>query len=192
VRSAGASELPAVGDFWQLVHSSPAAIVGGADSLEGMSLGPAIDAHPVVVRFNGMIGDTLNEDETGVKTTLHVMCAKVPPVNAEVSLEMDLETTTPWRTYCGRAHKRGEFQNVTVRRKLLMFRPSAFCRRETRYVMQGWTRGFLYYWFVGRLYDTLDMYGFKGRRHYNNDEVVHERYWAFEHLFYDINEPDRY
>ncbi|CAK0816970.1 unnamed protein product [Prorocentrum cordatum] len=190
--TAFASQLPSVADFRRLVESGPAAIVGGADSLVNMSLGHEIDAHPVVVRFNAIIGDKLSAPETGVKMNLHVMCAKVPPATDSSVWEMDLEASTPWRTYCGRMHKGGEFENVTVRSKLFMFRPSAFCRKETRFDFQGWTRGFLFYWFVGRLFDSLTMYGFKGGGHYKNDEVMHERYWTFEHFFYDINEPDRY
>jgi len=190
--TAFASQLPSITDFRRLVESGPAAIVGGADSLVNMSLGPLIDAHPVVVRFNGIVGHKLSQEETGTKLTLHVMCAKVPPVNEEGVWEMDLEASTPWRMYCGRMHKNGEFQKITVPSKLFMFRPSAFCRKETRFDFQGWTRGFLFYWFVGRLYDQLDMYGFRGAGHYKNHEVMHERYWTFEHLFYDINEPDRY
>jgi len=189
--TAFASQLPSIGDFWRLVETSPVAIVGGAESLTNMSLGPAIDAHPVVVRFNGIVGDKLSADETGVKVSLHVMCAKVPPVGGS-AWEIDLEANTPWRTYCGRMHKHGEFQNVTVPSKLFMFRPSVFCRRETRSDLSGWTRGFLFYWFFGRLFESKDMYGFRGSGHYKNDEAIHERYFSFEHLFYDIAEPYRY
>lgn len=185
-----ARRLPSIDDFTSLVSRSPLAVVGGADSIENASLGPEIDGHATVARFNDIVGNKLSVDETGEKLDLHVACSKVAPLGDENILELDLETYTPWRSYCGRMHQLGEFAGNPG--KPLLIRPAAQCHMLAYYYPMGWTRGFLFYWFVVRLFDKYDMYGFRGTGHYKNSEPMRERYFAFEHLFYDIVEPNRH
>merc|ERR1712032_155504 len=79
----------------------------------GRGLGQEIDAHDEVVRFNEIVGSKLLPNETGTKTSVHVMCSKVAPLQDPAVLEIDLETNTMWRSYCGRMHSGGEFANIT-------------------------------------------------------------------------------
>jgi len=177
-------KLPSKRDLMKLVEAKGVAIVGGADSLSGAGLGSEIDAHPHVVRFNEIVGKKLVPKETGTKTTFHVSCSKVAPLMDSNIAEFDLETDTVWRTYCGRMHADGEFADVTKRPFLI--RPSAYCALS-KHNAKLWTRGFLFYWFIGRLFQNVSLYGFSGTGHYHNDQPIWEKYLDFEHLFYDVN-----
>ncbi|CAK0865644.1 unnamed protein product [Prorocentrum cordatum] len=166
------------------------AIIGGADSLKGGRLGQEIDAHGEVVRFNEIVGSKLVPEETGSRTTVHVMNTLVAPLDDPAILEVDLETNAPWSSYCKRMHTRAILANDA--RSTLMIRPSAYC------VMAGiraadWTRGFLFYWFIGRLFNgPVDLYGFSGNGHYHNDLEITEKWVQFEHLFYRVNNITRH
>jgi len=175
--------LPSVKDFRAVVKDG-LAIVGGADSLSGAGLGPEIDAHQTVARFNEIVGNKLVPEETGLKTTIHIANSKVAPVGDPNVAEFDMETDTVWRTYCGRMHTFGEFADVTD--KPFMIRPSAHCTLS-KHGAKKWTRGFLFYWFIGRLFKSVDMYGFSGTGHYHNTNPIYEQYLEFEHLFYRLN-----
>jgi hypothetical protein len=183
-----AARLPNFQDLDAAIGES-LAIVGGANSLKGAALGQEIDGHSKVVRFNDIVGSRLVPEETGSRTSVHVMCSKVAPTGDPDVLELDLETGTVWRSYCGRMHSAGEFANVT--RKPLLIRPSAQCVLG-RGGADGWTRGFMFYWFIGRLSQRVDMYGFNGTGHYNNSQPIWEKWLAFEHLFYKVNGLNRH
>jgi hypothetical protein len=176
--------LPRLNDFRNLVQAKNIAIVGGADSLSGAGLGPEIDSHRTVVRFNEIVGGKLVPEDTGERTTIHVANSKVAPVDDPNVAEFDLETDTVWRTYCGRMHTFGEFADVTA--KPFLIRPSAHCTLS-KHGSKMWTSGFLFYWFIGRLFANVDMYGFSGTGHYHNPNPIYEGYLGFEHLFYRVN-----
>jgi hypothetical protein len=189
-----AARLPSIEELKRVINGGAGsltglAIVGGADSLTGRGLGQEIDDHAEVVRFNEIVGSKLVPEETGTRTSVHVMCSKVAPLQDTAVLEIDLETDTAWRSYCGRMHSGGEFANVTDRP--LMIRPSAHCVISAGH-MQSWTRGFLFYWFIGRLFGSVDFYGFSGSGHYNNPQPIWEKWLPFEHLFYQVNELARH
>lgn len=179
-----AAKLPSVDDLRRLVSDDRMAIVGGGDSLSVAGLGPEIDSHPHVVRFNEIVGDRLVPPETGTKTSIHVSCSKVRPLRNSSIAEFDLETDTVWRTWCGRMHSGGEFASMTDRPFLI--RPSAYCVLSRDHA-KLWTRGFLFYWFIGRLFKEVHLYGFSGHGHYNNSQPLYEKYLDFEHLFYRVN-----
>jgi len=176
--------LPRLEDFHRLVLEDSIAIVGGGDSLSEAGLGPEIDSHRTVARFNEIVGRKLVPQETGEKTTIHIVNSKVAPVGDPNVAEFDLETDTVWRTYCGRMHTFGEFADVTE--KPFLIRPSAHCTLS-RHGAKKWTRGFLFYWFIGRLFKGVDMYGFSGTGHYHNPDPIYEHNLGFEHLFYRVN-----
>jgi hypothetical protein len=189
-----AARLPSIEELKRVINGGAGsltglAIVGGADSLTGRGLGQEIDSHAEVVRFNEIVGEKLVPEETGIRTSVHVMCSKVAPLQDTAVLEIDLETDTAWRSYCGRMHSGGEFANVTDRP--LMIRPSAHCVISAGH-MQSWTRGFLFYWFIGRLFGSVDFYGFSGSGHYNNPQPIWEKWLPFEHLFYQVNQLARH
>jgi hypothetical protein len=176
--------LPSIKDFNKLVQEGSIAIVGGGDSLSGAGLGPEIDSHKTVARFNEIVGSKLIPKETGSRTSIHIVNSKVAPIGDSDVAEFDLETDTVWRTYCGRMHTFGEFADVTA--KPFLVRPSAHCTLSKHGAKQ-WTRGFLFYWFIGRLFPNVDMYGFSGTGHYHNPNPIYEDYLGFEHLFYRVN-----
>jgi hypothetical protein len=179
------ARLPSLRDLHELVKGERIAIVGGADSLSGAGLGPEIDSHAHVVRFNEIVGEKLIPEETGSKTTFHVSCSKVAPLEQPHVAEFDLETDTVWRSWCGRMHANGEFAGVTDRP--YMIRPSAYCVLS-QHNAKLWTRGFLFYWFIGRLFEEVNLYGFSGHGHYHNKNPIWEKYLDFEHLFYNVND----
>merc|ERR1712224_298718 len=102
----------------------------------------------------------------------------------------DLETTSPWRSYCSRMSGRFANHNGSV----FLIRPSARCALPKEIV--SFSRGFMFYWLLGRLYKNVDLYGFHGKQHYASEHVgkgmygfksaVGEGSLIFEHLFYHI------
>eukprot|EP00747_Dinoflagellata_sp_TGD_P095569 gnl/TRDRNA2_/TRDRNA2_166513_c1_seq1.p1 gnl/TRDRNA2_/TRDRNA2_166513_c1~~gnl/TRDRNA2_/TRDRNA2_166513_c1_seq1.p1 ORF type:complete len:240 (+),score=29.98 gnl/TRDRNA2_/TRDRNA2_166513_c1_seq1:212-931(+) len=181
--------LPSLADVRMLIaRGARVAIVGNGQTMNRENHGAEIDNHSVVVRFNNHIGEELDRVHTGTRTTIHV-------VNKDImhpepgTLQMDMESGKPWHSYCKRLHRGGEFSHLTG--KLTLFRPSAYCALEG---LDGFTRGFLFYWLVGSLFDHLDLYGMghkDGRRHMSRTTGAHgaksvaEPYLEFEHLVYE-------
>lgn len=164
-----------------------AAIVGSGGALLGEGLGPVIDAHSTVVRFNDLVGKKLSEEDTGLRTTIHVSCSKVDTIGDYNISEFDMETAFPLTSYCNKMYRGGRF--AASMPTPFFIRPSAFCGMGPD--IGGFTRGFMFYWFIGRLFEAgVDMYGFSGSDHFqqtsDGDAVVHERYLQFEHLVYDL------
>lgn len=114
----------------------------------------------------------------------------VAPLEDPAILEIDLETNAPWSSYCKRMRSRAVFANDV--RSTLMIRPSAYCAMAAIHA-EDWTRGFLFYWFLGRLFNgTVDLYGFSGDGHYHNDAELTEKWIPFEHMFYEVNKLARH
>merc|ERR1712048_32229 len=65
-----------------------------------------------------------------------------------------------------------------------LLRPSAKC--SLRDTADFFTRGFVFYWLVGSLFEEADLYGFvgSGTAHYGTGDQVTEPYLHFEHLVY--------
>jgi hypothetical protein len=181
-----AARLPSMEELKRVLYAGQSlAIVGGSNSLAGRGLGQAIDVHDQVVRFNEIVGSKLVPEETGNVTTVRVMNTLIAPLKDPAILEIDLETLSPWSSYCKRMHSSGIFANNIS--STLMIRPSAYCAM-TASRAQEWTRGFLFYWFVGRLFNgSVDLYGFGGYGHYHNLARITERWVPFEHMVYEVN-----
>lgn len=184
-----ANRLPSLKDFNALIQQQSVAIVGSGSSLAHLRKGHVIDGHAEVARFNDLVGSKLTDD-TGFKTTMHVMNKGISPVRLGTKglAHFDMEWMHPWSTYCSRMHSMGHFVNKTrnVGGKLFLIRPTAYCALGDR--LMDFTRGFLFYWFVGRLFNDVDMYGFSGKHHYNwvGGGPVGEPFLKFEHLLYRI------
>jgi len=181
-----AARLPSRDDFNSLLAKSKTAIVGSGPSLEGGQHGADIDSHPAVARFNQLVGGRLVANDTGSRTTIHVMNHEAPPdMDASVEAHIDLEWAHPWSSYCSRMHTGGKFSKVTG--KLFIIRPSVFCMLGDG--PEEFTRGFLFYWLVGRHMQQVDLYGFKGKGHYRSlqnvsDDDIGEKFLGLEHLVY--------
>eukprot|EP00929_Paragymnodinium_shiwhaense_P120772 TRINITY_DN92823_c0_g1_i1.p1 TRINITY_DN92823_c0_g1~~TRINITY_DN92823_c0_g1_i1.p1 ORF type:complete len:700 (+),score=91.70 TRINITY_DN92823_c0_g1_i1:114-2213(+) len=176
--------LPRLSDLRDWVARQPSlAIVGSGQILRNTTLGPDIDAHDEVVRFNDLLPNrvSMNATETGHKTTVHVMCAKVAAMKSAKVTEFDLEWNTPWLSWCRRMHWGGQFFSEAPAH---LVRPTALCCLGE--AVKQFTRGFLFYWFVGRLFNSVDLYGFAGSKHYQNDHDVFEDFLSFEHMVYRI------
>jgi hypothetical protein len=192
------AKLPKWRQLSELIERHPTiAVVGSGSALENAGLGKEIDAHSAVVRFNGLVRHFLRWVDTGRRTTLHVFNAMVKPLDhEEVEAVFDLETNTPGRTYCSRLHKGGEMEKYKLA-TLFFIRPTAYCKMPEE--ISQFSRGFMFYWLVGRLFQQRDMYGFKGTTHYNatrtnsslhnpNISSEHEAFIPFEHLLYKTAE----
>lgn len=182
-----AARLPRRADLSKLLEQRRLAVVGSGATLENATTGSAIDSHAQVARFNGLTGSKLVPADTGNKTTIHVMNHGQKPLEDASVAGFDLEWTHPWSSYCQRMHRGGDFKS---RGPLFLIRPSVYCALGDGF--EEFTRGFLFYWFVGREFEQIDMYGFKGHSHYKtlNDaygvsEAVGEKFLAFEHLLYE-------
>eukprot|EP00929_Paragymnodinium_shiwhaense_P060253 TRINITY_DN30113_c0_g2_i1.p1 TRINITY_DN30113_c0_g2~~TRINITY_DN30113_c0_g2_i1.p1 ORF type:complete len:525 (+),score=85.80 TRINITY_DN30113_c0_g2_i1:435-2009(+) len=176
--------LPSLLDFRAWVHrQSSMAVVGSGQVLRNTTFGLDIDAHEEVVRFNDLIPERIkmNATEIGRKTTVHVECAKVAPMKSPSNLEFDLEWNTPWLSWCRRMHWGGEFSGDAAK-ALYLVRPAALCSLAEP--VAQFTRGFLFYWFIGRLFKDVDLYGFAGTKHYQSDDEVFEDFLSFEHMVY--------
>merc|ERR1712064_181813 len=67
---------------------------------------------------------------------------------------------------------------------VFLIRPSAKCSLKAD--VDYFTRGFVFYWLVGSLFEESDLYGFvgSGPLHYGSSDQVTEPYLHFEHLVY--------
>eukprot|EP00931_Biecheleriopsis_adriatica_P087943 TRINITY_DN62344_c0_g1_i1.p1 TRINITY_DN62344_c0_g1~~TRINITY_DN62344_c0_g1_i1.p1 ORF type:complete len:399 (+),score=51.32 TRINITY_DN62344_c0_g1_i1:116-1312(+) len=179
------SRLPSMRSLEDLVSKKRVAIVGSGPSLSDHS--EDIDNHPVVVRFNKQVGHKLESSDSGGKMHVHVMNRMIEPDISEDALQIDLESTSLGDSYCDRFHKAGKFAHMSKSGQLLMIRPSAYCGLDHPNWLAGFTRGFLFYWLVGRLFDQVDMYGMSekdGRDHWDGNEDVAEPFLDFEHFLY--------
>jgi len=185
--AAFAEQLPSMENLSSLIAQKDIAIVGSGPSMQGQ--GADIDTHPIVVRFNDMIGNRLTPNATGMRTTMHVMNVHVDPPPEPGVLQLDLESTVPSASYCQRMHKFGKFHHADQASKVLFFRPSAICQLPH---LAGWSRGFLFYWLIGSLFEEVSMYGMRkgdGRVHCSEcptHDLVAEPYLDFEHEIYDV------
>lgn len=86
---------------------------------------------------------------------------------------------------CNRLRKLGGISYDEQHKKRLFFlRPTALCALAP---ISGFTRGFLFYWFVARFFQRADLYGMHskdGHNHYTFGEAVAEPFIDFEHLLY--------
>lgn len=185
-RDGFAERLPEAKGFARLAETpGRAAIVGSGGALRGQHMGPIIDEHSQVVRFNDLVGSKLSADDTGLRTTIHVSCAKVDTLENASIAEFDMESSCPWVSYCSRMHTDGQFCHRSVP---FLIRPSAYCALGPE--VSYFTRGFVFYWFIGRLFEGADLYGFSGSGHFQKtaaeDAVVHEPFLKFEHLVYRL------
>mmetsp|Transcript_26587 Transcript_26587/g.48705 ORF Transcript_26587/g.48705 Transcript_26587/m.48705 type:complete len:449 (-) Transcript_26587:151-1497(-) len=158
------------------------AIVGGGPSMK--SHGSEIDEHDVVVRFNHHVDKALNDIDTGKKMNVHVLNWMIDYGPEPGVLHLDLESTSPGLSYCRRWYKAANSSGSQWDQVPLMVRPSAFCGLRK---MWGFTRGFMFYWLVGRLFDRVDLYGMNeddAAWHYGEGMPVQEPFLQFEHLLY--------
>lgn len=173
------AQLPIYKVFQAFVErSSKIAIVGASQCLTGADFGPQIDNSPEVTRFNQHVGAQLNAADTGYKTTIHVLNQGVPLglVGGSDILTFDLEWANIWLAYCNHGGKAN---------KVFIFRPTAVCSKGQG--LGAFTRGFLFYWFVGRLFQEVEMYGFGGVGKYDETSTVgYDPIIHFEHLVYRV------
>merc|ERR1712039_176103 len=103
--------------------------------------------------------------DVGTHTHIHVINQQIQPQDEPDILQIDLEAISPWISYCERmAVNRSSDRWVG---KVTLLRPSAFCALGSTN-LGGFTRGFLFYLFVGSLFEEVDMYGMAssdGRKH---------------------------
>merc|ERR1712137_1022841 len=152
------------------------AIVGSGPSLAGY--GQVIDEHPVVARIGNPVRHV---KDAGKKTQIHVMNVHVHNQHGPDVLVIDFEADVTWQTYCRKFNVRTDVHKT----KFTTFRPTARC---AMFHLRGWSRGFLFYWFVGSLFEKVDMYGMAlhdGSKHFHGGGRVMEPYLAFEHLLYN-------
>ena len=175
------ADLPSVNMLKELVGvNKSVAIVGAGPSLTGHQ-GKSIDSHDVVVRFNDHVGKNLNADETGQRLDIHAVNTQVlfPDSTTDAEMLIDLETWAPSQTYCTRWRNRDSHMKM-----LVAMRPSAMC---TAMRLDLWTRGFLFYWLIGRLFDDVNLYGM-GSKDGNQagQGTILEPFIGVEHLIYEI------
>lgn len=176
--------LLSIKELDELIAKKRIAIVGGGRSLDSGKHGQEIDDHPVVARFNDMIGSKLNAQITGNKTTFHIMNNWISPPDEPNVFQMDLESTALQDSYCKRMNLHGQFAKHTG--KMVLLRPSAYCGLEG---LGHFTRGFIFYWLVGSLFETADLYGMgdedsRFHAHGGTASTVAEPFLEFEHLLY--------
>jgi len=180
-------KLPSIKDLERILYGKRFASVGSGSTLRGGNMGPLIDQHDEVVRFNNLVGDALDPNDTGTKTTVHVVNHFV---KGQAGLPVfDLETTCLWASYCQRKWPGGLFRDHDA--PLFLLRPSARCAMPIE--INRFSRGFLFYWFLGSEVKHMDLYGFQGGVHYHSPkaedlytsgDLLLEGYIKFEHLVY--------
>mmetsp|Transcript_12881 Transcript_12881/g.29150 ORF Transcript_12881/g.29150 Transcript_12881/m.29150 type:complete len:447 (+) Transcript_12881:47-1387(+) len=175
--------LPSINVLEELVGKGRSvAIVGGGPSMKDH--GPDIDRHDVIVRFNHHVGAALDPVSTGRNMTMHVLNWMIDFELEPGVLHMDLESTAPGLSYCRRWNSAAKATSHNWDQVALIMRPSAYCGLRK---MWGFTRGFMFYWLVGRLFDQVDLYGMSEKDatwHLGEGTPVQEPFLVFEHLLY--------
>mmetsp|Transcript_51970 Transcript_51970/g.123721 ORF Transcript_51970/g.123721 Transcript_51970/m.123721 type:complete len:581 (+) Transcript_51970:74-1816(+) len=178
------SYLPSIKLLEDLLAEGPMAVVGSGPTVKGR--GGEIDNHPSVVRFNSHTGKELSPRNTGTKMTVHVMNSMVDFPEEKDVLHFDLESTNPGSSMCKRWHQPSAHTAPVKDKVTIMMRPSAFCGLPDE--IAGFTRGFLFYWLVGRLANHTSMFGMSNRdglSHYKETgELIQEPFLPFEHELY--------
>jgi hypothetical protein len=185
-----AARLPSIHDLRALLNNKSIAIVGNAPTSAGM--GKEIDSHDLVARFNWHVGKSLTDD-VGHKTDIQVFNRCVDGDEA-VKTHFDLEMYRPYVSYCSQLRASSHFRRH-LPHILYLFRPSAQCGLPSpRFAVDSgsyFTRGFLFYWFVGSFFETAHVYNIVKpdevrviATHYNSPGRITEPFLPFEHLFF--------
>jgi len=171
-----ADRLPSINDLAYLLAQRDVAIVGNGRTLRGH--GREIDNHSVIVRFNHLVAGALGRVDTGLRTHVHVVNAKIRKDAGPGVLLFDLEGKYTWRSYCRRYSWDKDLK------KTYLVRPSARCAFPR---FESWTRGFVFYWLLGSLFEQVDLYGMSeadGSYHYKSKFGMLELFTHFEHALY--------
>jgi len=193
-----ADRLPTFQDFDDMVKRS-LAIVGSGDTISGKGLGRDVDEHDWTARFNDFVGAKQEAvaNDVGTKLDIHIMNGMLPPASPSL-VQADFEYNHPWESYCRRYHSAGKFF-AKPHGPIYLPRPTWRCKLGNR--MMDFTRGFMFWWFIGRHFDDVDMYGFGGGKHFrkNGKQFIGgsigtkgntpwldptEHYMHFEHILY--------
>mmetsp|Transcript_43385 Transcript_43385/g.137179 ORF Transcript_43385/g.137179 Transcript_43385/m.137179 type:complete len:403 (+) Transcript_43385:50-1258(+) len=175
--------LPSLKALEDLTARKSFAIVGSGASLEGKHLAADIADHAEVARFNNFPTDT---EDLGNRTTLQVVNRWIEPTDGLQII--DLEMSNSFDPYCFRLSHQGAWAARDDSIPWLV-RPSARCALAES--IAGFTRGFIFYWLVGTLFEEVDMYGFVGggkdhikRGQTSAERPVQEPFVEFEHKVY--------
>mmetsp|Transcript_74008 Transcript_74008/g.176152 ORF Transcript_74008/g.176152 Transcript_74008/m.176152 type:complete len:423 (+) Transcript_74008:61-1329(+) len=177
------STLPSISVLLNLIERGSIAIVGGGRSVAGH--GKEIDSAAVVVRFNDHLEKEMKKEDTGLRMDVHVLNNMVEfneTQEADV-LHIDLESTYVGATVCNRWRWQSD-ESPDYTKVTLTMRPSAFCALPG---IEHHTRGFLFYWLVGRLFERVSMYGMSEDDrifHFGRSPVISEKFLPFEHFLY--------
>eukprot|EP00928_Gymnodinium_smaydae_P079711 TRINITY_DN63570_c0_g1_i1.p1 TRINITY_DN63570_c0_g1~~TRINITY_DN63570_c0_g1_i1.p1 ORF type:complete len:389 (+),score=71.46 TRINITY_DN63570_c0_g1_i1:90-1256(+) len=178
------ARLPTAKDLKRaLGNRKSIAIVGNGPSLAGH--GHSIDEHHTVARFNRMVGDMLDERNTGKRTDIHVTNWQIAWLDKAHLHHFDLEAEHVAYSYCRRFKIGGDIDTSSHASKIFLLRPSVVC--GLRGTIGKFSRGFLFYWLVGSLFEHMDLYGMgvqDDNAHFTHKGKVTERYLPFEHLVY--------
>eukprot|EP00928_Gymnodinium_smaydae_P066690 TRINITY_DN49666_c0_g1_i1.p1 TRINITY_DN49666_c0_g1~~TRINITY_DN49666_c0_g1_i1.p1 ORF type:complete len:393 (+),score=40.73 TRINITY_DN49666_c0_g1_i1:95-1180(+) len=182
--------LPSARDFERVFGNNKSiAIVGNGPSLSGH--GRSIDTHDTVARFNGLVKSVLDHENTGKRTDVHIMNYMVPWLDEANIHHFDLELIHLPYSFCRRFKIGAELDSVVHPASIFLLRPSVACGLQ--HSIGDFTRGFLFYWLVGRMFSRIDIYGMgvhDDDLHYDKykklkkNGKVKEPFTRFEHLVY--------
>jgi len=180
--------LPTFAELQKLLNRRSIAIVGSGSSAVGK--GKEIDMHPVVARFNEY---EKYQAVMGSKIDIHAMNSVIVPPSEPNVWQVQLEQVFYFEPLCTQLHRQGRFYNPSQMQHLLFVRPSVKCSVPN---MGGWSRGFMFYWFMGSAFPSVDIFGMSssdGNTHANGvGGTVYEPFLDYEHQIYrQIYEGDK-
>mmetsp|Transcript_1343 Transcript_1343/g.4072 ORF Transcript_1343/g.4072 Transcript_1343/m.4072 type:complete len:369 (-) Transcript_1343:38-1144(-) len=180
--------LPTFAELQKLLNRRSIAIVGSGSSAVGK--GKEIDMHPVVARFNEY---EKYQAVMGSKIDIHAMNSVIVPPSEPNVWQVQLEMVSYFEPLCTQLHRQGRFYNPSQMQHLLFVRPSVKCSVPN---MGGWSRGFMFYWFMGSAFPSVDIFGMSssdGNTHANGvGGTVYEPFLDYEHQIYrQIYEGDK-
>ena len=173
-------------------HFRTCALVGSSPDLLQENLGPLIDNHDMVVRFNGAVTKGF-ENHVGSKTDLRLinwrwMGFREDP--AETLLHFDKAAAEPTSGCVLKADCRNSAQTMTNYVNMLKLKeklnihtmhPEVMAWLRTNYTSQGFTpttsTGFQAMLLLSHVCEKVDLYGFTGRgvvKYFNEDKIARE------------------
>jgi len=171
--------LPTFAELQKLVDRQRIAIVGSGPSAAGK--GKEVDLHPVVARFNSF---EQYQGLMGNKIDIHALNSAIEPPSEPNVWQVQLEQVFYFEPLCTQLHRQGRFYHPSQQQRLLFVRPSVRCSVPR---LGGWSRGFMFYWFMGSMFQSVDLYGMStsdGRDHASGIGAVYEPFLTFEHQIY--------
>lgn len=180
--------LPSM-SVWTALKGSNMSIIANAPV--GSGRGDEIDSFPEVCRFNNFASKNLGaEHNTGIRTTMHVVNAFVPIGWTATTFDLELRhPSCSWGRFTARKtcpSAAQQLHHAPPDVKLVLMRPTIAAYFEKHCNGKSFTRGFLFFWLIGRHARQVKLFGFGSLASSGGDgQCCNEGYHPFERFVWE-------